>query len=782
MTSNKITKKEFDRSLKITILGGCTFTIWFSVCSPQPIFNVFFTNHLGATSSQLGLLIGIVQLATLFNILGIIVYGKLETRKTYFTVMHIIHRFLGILLAFVSFYVAKTGNNQFAIKVIIIGFALSWMLSNSSGAGWWSWMADLIPDNIRASFFGQRSSIMNIVNIVWFMGITVVLDTWTSVNLFTVYGIIFSIASIGGLLDIVLFIWVPEPKQKEKEQLSLDNFFEPLKEKNFIIFSVGIGITVFAINVFAPFTAPYITAKSAIGAPNTWLGIMFVISQLTWILVSPSWGIIMDKFGRKPVLMIGCVSTFSNLFYMILTPNNYTFILPLIAISGGLLAPALWDGINQMMLSLTPTKNRTAYIAWNTTIVGLVSAGGAYVGGALKDATEGISIQLPIGMPINNIHIILLLSLVLIVLGLLLLSTVKENKSRPLRFVVSRVVRPGIFRTFTNMGRLSGSANSNKIEKSLRSIDSDSDDIAVDDIIERLYDPDSEVREEAARALGRIKSTDAIPALIKELQDPESTIRSQAAVALGKIGDHRALHPLFTELESASDELQRSIINALGMLGTDESVKNLLKLFRNAPSTLTATGAVAISQLGALEAAWDIIPQLHNCNNPVLTGQLAISIGNLLGTPGEFYKYITGNDASRDNQIKNLFSDIVKSCEKLSLETNNTKLNSDIKKRIAQKFKKSEDLFSEDKYLESFNYLKRGITLVVSAIVDPKEELEQCEYLEKLYPMDSKTGIWWWLMTQAEEFIADSSDEVIKMDILLAVYYLSKFKGKLNRS
>ena len=112
-------------------------------------------------------------------------------------------------------------------------------------------------------------------------------------------------------------------------------------------------------DIFAPFTSPYITSKSGIGAPNTWLGIMFVISQLTWILVSPSWGMIMDKFGRKPVLIIGCLSAFANLFYFILTPDNYTFILPLTALSVGLLSPPLWDGINQMMLSLTPTKNRT---------------------------------------------------------------------------------------------------------------------------------------------------------------------------------------------------------------------------------------------------------------------------------------------------------------------------------------------------------------------------------------------------------------------------------------
>lgn len=777
MAQDKITKKEFDRSLKITIISGCSFTIWFSLCSPQPIFNVFFTNYLGATSSQLGLLIGIVQLATLFNLLGIIVYGKLKTRKTYFIVFHMIHRLLGIILALISFYVARTGNNEFAIKVVIIGFAISWILANSSGAGWWSWIADLIPDNIRASFFGQRSSVMNIINIIWFMGSTVLLDTWTNVNIFYVYGVLYSIAAIGGIADIIMFIFVPEPIQKDKESLSLSNFMEPLKNRNFIVFSIGVGVAVFAVNVFAPFTAPYITAKNTINAPNTWLGIMFVISQLTWIMVSPSWGLIMDRFGRKPVLMIGCLSAFANLFYMVLTPINYTFILPLIAISGGLLAPALWDGINQMMLSLTPSKNRTAFVAWNTTIVGLVSAGGAYIGGKLKDYTEGMLIDLPGNLQITNIHIILLLSLALTILSLLIIASVKENKSRPLGFVVSRVVRPGIFRTFSNMGRLGGTPNSNVIEKTLRAIDSDSDDIALDDIITRLYDPDEGVREEAARALGRIRSRDAVEPLITELKEPASTIKIQAALALGQIGDQRALHALFEVLETGSEELKSAAIKALGMLGSDESIKNLLEIFKDDSEKISVSGASAISQLGVLEAVWDIIPKMFSCQNPVLIRQLAISIGNLLGTPGEFYRYITGKESNRDSRTRYLFTDVIKSVDRLLKECGVT-LSSENRKRLVLRFKKVDELLNEDRAREAFGLLKISTTTIVRTVVDPNVEFKECEYLEKLYPINQKTGIWWWFVTQADEQIESISNETIKLSTLLILYYISTFKGK----
>lgn len=636
-------------------------------------------------------------------------------------------------------------------------------------------MADLIPDNIRATFFGQRSSLMNIVNIVWFMGVTILLDTLTHVNIFYIYGIIFAVASLGGIADIILFFFVPEPKQEHREPLSLKLFLEPLKNRNFIIFSTGVGMAVFAINAFAPFTSPYITSPGGIGAPNTWLGIMFVISQLTWILVSPSWGLIMDKFGRKPVLIIGCLSAFSNLGYLILGRDNYTYILPLIAISGGLLAPALWDGINQMMLSLTPVKNRTAYVAWNFTIIGLISAGGAFTGGIIKDRTAHISLPLTENFSLINIHFILLLSLALILFSLLILSFVKEDKSKPLKFVVSRVVRPGVFRTFSNMGILGGTTDSGKIARTLRHIDDHSEDIARDDIIERLYDPDSHVREEAALALGRIRCRGAVEALTEQLRDRGSTIRTQAASALGLIGDTTSIPVLMEGLNDPSEDVQNACAKALGVIGGDESVSTLLKLFKDRPDRLMATGAEAVSRLGALEAAWEIIPRMHNSLNPVLTRQLAISIGNLLGSPGEFYKYLTGKTIKRESHIQSLFQDPGKRITRLVAAAEAHPLSPDVKKRILLRMNKVQEIYDNHRYKEAFAMVRLAMKPVIEHILGETCK-EGCDEVGALFKKNRKIGLWWWFILQAEECIEHSSKEVLKIDILLSLYFISTFK------
>ena len=118
------------------------------------------------------------------------------------------------------------------------------------------------------------------------------------------------------------------------------------------------------MNLIGPFQSPYIVNPNRIGAPNTWLGVMSMLTQFIWVLVAPFWGTIMDRWGKKPVVVAGTLLVLPWAGFLALTPTNYAIVLPLIAIGLGFLAPAFWEGSNQMMLSMVPEKNRVAYVAW----------------------------------------------------------------------------------------------------------------------------------------------------------------------------------------------------------------------------------------------------------------------------------------------------------------------------------------------------------------------------------------------------------------------------------
>jgi hypothetical protein len=207
-----------------------------------------------------------------------------------------------------------------------------------------------------------------------------------------------------------------------------------------------------------------------------------------------------------------------------------------------------------------------------------------------------------------DFHAVQLLAIVLVTASAFLIARVKEGKERPISFVFGRIANPGIIRTYAYLEDLAAAVDPGRAESALRSFESGTGDLALDEILARLDDAYPEVREEAARALGRIASPLAVEPLCASLQDPSSSIRVAAARALGKIGDRRAVEALAATLrEATSEELQDACVQALGDIGGDRSVEV-------PPSTGGNLGARPLQRRrrrepsGTLRAAWEIYP------------------------------------------------------------------------------------------------------------------------------------------------------------------------------
>ncbi len=644
-------------AMRLNILTGCLATVWGIVLTPQAIFNVFFQNRLGAGPSALGLLVALLQLTGVFQLFSIFIYGLSPRKKPIFVAAHLVHRLLTLVVAWGAFRVAAGGDRGLVVRFVMLAVPLSWAFMNVSAAGWWSWVADLFPEEIRGSFFLKRSALINVINIAWFFLASMLLDLFDGPSTFIVYGIIFAIGAASGIVDIILNLFIPEPLPERRRPFSWRDSLEPLSNRNFIAFAAAVGFATFSINLAVPFQAPFVVHPHRVGAPNTWLGIMYVLSQLTWVLVAPFWGTVMDKWGRKPVVVLGCMYSLSWVGYFFLTPVSYVFLLPIISVAGGFFAPAFYEGVNQMMLTLTPEKNRISFVAWYMAIVGVISAGGSFCGGLIMTACRDLVLRVG-PFRFGDFHVVQLISIISVVASAVVLSRVREGRVMQLGFVVSRVVNPSIFRTFAFMDDLAKTTDPDRATQALRAIERDTGDLAIEEILLRLDDPYPEIQEEAARTLGRLRSPLAVDALTARLKDSGSSVRVAAARALGKIGDRRAVDALAATLrEAQSEELQDACVQALGDIGGDRSIEEILLLYKSSSSDrVRASAADAASRLGLFEAAWEIFPRLVETGNGALRKQYAIAMGNILGVPGEFYRYVTGTEASRLEQARKLMT------------------------------------------------------------------------------------------------------------------------------
>jgi hypothetical protein len=770
------------RATNLNIILGSSGTLFLTVIAPGTIMNVFFKNQLGASSASLGLLVAALNFASVFNLLSIVIFGRLNRAKPFWIVVTTAHRALGFVPAAVALGVAHGGSRVAGAQAILLALAVSWLFANLGTSGWWRWMADLIPEDTRSTFFGRRSAVINGVTMVWFLMATIALDVFKNADIFTVYCVLFAVGALGGVLETVLYIFMPEPRPREpRPAFRWADVVEPLRDANFLRFAFSIAVWLFSVNTLGPFVAPYITSREGVDAPNIWLGIMMVITQASYVLTAPPWGMLMDRIGRKPVVLLGSLYPLSWLAYFFITPANFVWILPGTALVQGLMSFPILDGAGQLMLTLAPQRSRTGYVAWYVVIAGVVPAFGALLGGALEDAMRGLHLQIAGSFPVGGFQVVVLLCFVLSVLSSFILSRIREGREKPVGFLLSALMTPQIFRTFLTINLLGRGEAPLKVARALRRVEKRAGALAVSDIIRRLDDPDDEVREEAARALGRIGAAEAVEPLIRHLRDPHSTIRTFAARALGRIGDPRAVQPLIGCLEEASEDLVEACCKSLGRMGSRDAMKPLLRLLgEERTQRVIVAASDAVSRLGSFEAALEILPRMHAAVSPVQSRQFAVAMGNLLGQPGEFYPIVTSDSASRGMAMERLQQEAQRVLARLAAGSRAMsgprRTFGAMLPGIGRGLKVAVELGDYTALIEELYAAILALTRMYAGRAVDEEEALGFAF------MHSPTlGLGLWFATEVRSRVAGlQGTALLEMDALLGMYFLSRYRESVE--
>ena len=96
---------------------------------------------------------------------------------------------------------------------------------------------------------------------------------------------------------------------------------------------------------------------------------------------------------------------------------------------------------------------------------------------------------------------------------------------------------------------------------------------------------------------------------------------------------------------------------------------------------------------------------------------------------------------------------------------------SEIKTRIGKKLKSVKKSFDEEQYLASFAILKECVSLIAGSLAEG--EREEGDYFRKLYLLDRKTALWWWFVQEASHLIDNATEEVVKNDVLIILFFLA---------
>lgn len=368
-----LSKKKLDKALNNSIKDGSAYSAMDGISST---YTTPFALALGANNAEVGIL---SSAPNFFIILSQIFAGKyIEKRggKAVTISLALIQRIIWLLIAFIPFIFFQEKLWIFIILVVFSQVFLS--LANTA---WSSWMGNLVPEKIRGSYFGKRSTIVSIFSFSttllagWILGLTSSLIG---------FSIIFFFAFVFGLISYSFLVKIPEVGYEEmesKKRLSIIEFLKEFKKyRNFHPFTRHMSLISFAVALASPFFTVYMLNVLKIG--YEWYGVIIASETLTRILMLRYWGKLSDKFGDRTIMSLCNILLIFYPFFFLFAANPLHLIL--ISIFSGI----AWSGFDltsfNYLLDVTPPEKRPSYIANYKISVGLALFLGPLTGGFLS--------------------------------------------------------------------------------------------------------------------------------------------------------------------------------------------------------------------------------------------------------------------------------------------------------------------------------------------------------------------------------------------------------------
>jgi MFS family permease len=385
--------------------------------------------HLGASDMEIGLLGAMPFLAQSAQLISAYLVDRLGERKSLTVIASVIARQVFWLMIPILFLSGSW--RLFALLSVVTISGIATMVATPS---WLSWMVDLVPDRIRGRYFGNRSAAIAFTTVAATLAGGIILDKCGALGQAHLgFAVIIGIACICALLAVMLLNQLPETERPQRIGVNRRIIMEPLRADGFRSLLRVTFAWNFAIGTSAVFFAPHMITNLQMSF--TQISLYLVAFNIAAIALNRPWGILIDRFGSKPVLVI-CAFGISVIPLIWLFPrSDFLWILTIEPVYSGM----LWAGFNlaafNVPIANSPRERRIIYVAMFAVVSGLAFFGASIAGGALAERWGFV--QWHIGpQTIVNYHLLFILSSALRIVSSFLFITFREPAERPLPVMV----------------------------------------------------------------------------------------------------------------------------------------------------------------------------------------------------------------------------------------------------------------------------------------------------------------------------------------------------------
>jgi MFS family permease len=435
--SRSISKDEIRASLHASTLDGVFATIFSNITGGVLLSN--FLVELDATSLQIGMLASIPMVANLLQPLGAHWADRTTSRRWYGFWIYGVSRLLWLPLAIaVVVFSWHPVHPQQMITATLAVLLTTHVLGALGSASWLSWLATLVPAQLRGRYFGFRNSTFSLTSLVALPLLGMVVSHWIGGSI-QGFGVMMVLAVIAGLISLGFQAQMEDVNPAEPKAFTgkvghssspTDQSFP--QDGQFILLLLYFGLWSFGVNLSNPFFNLYLLDNLALDV--SWVTLYNGLGAGANLLMLLFWGKLADRIGNRAILLIdGLLVAMIPLLWLGTDAGSFSIWLwfPLLHLLGGGAGAAIDLCLNNLQLAVAPVRHYTKYFAITAAIGGVFGALGALVGGWLAELTEA-----------GGITGVFALSSVLRLVALLPLVWLREPQRRSLRETLQRFIQP----------------------------------------------------------------------------------------------------------------------------------------------------------------------------------------------------------------------------------------------------------------------------------------------------------------------------------------------------
>jgi len=367
----KPNKKQIDESLKYSVIEGSANSVKNGIVDN---YIIPFAMLLGAGNQMIGLISSLPPtIGYITQIFSTKIIRFFKSKKNSCRLFKFLSSLFWIPIMLIPFIFTN------GIWWLLLFLTIRMMLLLIDSTIWSSWISDIVPRNIRGSFFGKRNIFGNITSFIasliagWILGI---IDN--------VYGfiIIFSIAFIFSLISnfyLGKIVEIPIRK-KHKKLFNFKHFIDGINQhsnySNFVLFKTLMN---FAIYIVAPFWIVFVLRDLNIG--YFWYAISIAVYMIVNTLSQKYWGHLSDRFGDKKIMFVcALLLPFTGLI-MVFVTNLWQLMIERI-FSAFVFSGFFLTSFNYL-LDVSPQEDNSTFIANHNLFAGLGAAVAPLIGGIL---------------------------------------------------------------------------------------------------------------------------------------------------------------------------------------------------------------------------------------------------------------------------------------------------------------------------------------------------------------------------------------------------------------